>query len=109
MLVIYGYSGDSQSSVFEVWAEAHKLWFGNRGKCLLSRFIFLFLSCQFKSESTMQYSGPSIAEVDMTSSGSGYERHLTNPFATIGKKKKAYITGKQKEGLTKKIFFIHSI
>ena len=31
---------------------------------------------------------PSIAEIDMTSSGSGYERHLVNSLTIIGKTKK---------------------
>ena len=39
----------------------------------------------------MQYSVPSIAEIDMTSFGSGYERHLTNPRTTIRKKETKYI------------------
>ena len=34
----------------------------------------------------MQYSVPSIAKIDMTSSGSCYERHLTDPLTTIRKK-----------------------
>ena len=41
-----------------------------------------------KLKNTIQYSVPFIAEIDMSSSGSGYERHLTNSLTTIEKEKK---------------------
>ena len=41
-----------------------------------------------KLRNTIQYSVPSIAEIDMSSSGSGYERHLTNSLTTIKKEKR---------------------
>ena len=38
-------------------------------------FFFLYINVNLKLNK-IQYSVPSIAEKDMTSSGSGYERHL---------------------------------
>ena len=39
----------------------------------------------------IQYSVPSIAEIDMTSSGSGYERHLTTTLTMISEEKQTKI------------------
>ena len=38
-----------------------------------------------------KYSVPSIAEIDMTSSGSGYERHLTTTLTMISEEKQTQI------------------
>ena len=47
-----------------------------------------FISMPIKKlKNTIQYSVPFIAEIDMSSSGSGYERHLTNSLTTIEKEK----------------------
>ena len=54
---------------------------------LLTRF-FLYISMSIKKlKNTIQYSVQSIAEIDMSSFGSGYERHLTNSLTTIEKEK----------------------
>ena len=50
-----------------------------------------------KLRKTIQYSVPSIAEIDMSSSGSGYERHLTNSLTTIEKEKNIEKKSKAKE------------
>ena len=57
-----------------------------------------------KLRKTIQYSVPSIAEIDMSSSGSGYERHLTNSLTTIEKEK---INRKEKQSKRKE--FKHSV
>ena len=49
----------------------------------------------------MQCSVPSIAEIDMTSSGSGYGRHLTNSLTIIKKKKKKTNKKEAKQTKTK--------
>ena len=37
------------------------------------------------------------SEIDITSSGSGYERHLTNPLTTIKKGEKNILDGEEEE------------
>ena len=65
---------------------------------------FFFISMSIKKlGNTIQYSVPSIAEIDTSSSGSGYERHLTNSLTTIKKK-----TNKQ-EKQSKRKEFKHSV
>ena len=54
-------------------------------KNFVKAFFFISMSIK-KLRNTIQYSVPSIAEIDMSSSGSGYERHLTNSLTTIEKK-----------------------
>ena len=66
---------------------------------------FFLYQCQLKKlKNTIQYSLPFIAEIDMSSSGSGYEQHLTNSLTTIEKEKK---TNKKKQSKTKE--FKHSV
>ncbi len=51
---------------------------------LISHVVRFFFIAQLKLNNIqIQYSVPSIAEIDMTSSGSGYERHLTIPLTAI--------------------------
>ena len=55
----------------------------------VSNLFFFIYQCQLKKlKNTIQYSVPFIAEIDMSSSGSGDERHLTNSLTTIEKEKK---------------------
>ena len=64
----------------------------------IGKFSFLFyINVNLNVKNAIQYSVPSIAEMVMTSSGPGYEQHLTNPLTTIRKKKKEYIKEKKKD------------
>ena len=69
----------------------------NDKKFQFSEPVF-FLSMSIKKlRKTIQYYVPSIAEIDMSSSGSGYERHLTNSLTTIEKEKNIEKKSKAKE------------
>ena len=55
-----------------------------------------YINFNLKVQNTIQYSVSSIAENDMTSSGSGYELHFTNPLILIGRKKRNIQKGKRR-------------
>ena len=85
--VTLGRSSHMESAVYHVLEVNHL-------KSSKSKFIF-FTYIIFKSN-TIQHSVPSIAEIDMTSSGSGYGRHFTNSLTIIKKKKKKSKANKKK-------------
>ena len=58
--------------------------------------MFFHINVNLKETNTIQHSMPSIVEIDMTSSGSDYERHLTIPLTTIGKTKKEIFEKRKK-------------
>ena len=64
----------------------------------MSYVFYIYISMSIKKlKNTIQYSVPFIAEIDMSSSGSGYERHLTNSLTTIEKEKKQAKKANQKK------------
>ena len=66
-------------------------WWGSQAwsdkRKILCRVHLIPCFSSFESN-TIQYSVPSMAEIDMTSSGSGYGRHLTNSLTIIKKRRK---------------------